>query len=182
VVGVGGRIPRVPTFSIDDVVTAQRATNHLLQLGHRHVIHIGGDQVRQLDFEVHSNRLKGFRGAMSDAGLSHEHDFWADDFSVPGGYRSAMKAFSGPSPRATGVVAGSDEIALGVLTAARELGLRVPEDVSIIGIDGHPLGETFGITTMNQQPSNPATQQPSNPRKHGCLPSFRTAGRGVGRK
>lgn len=153
VVGVGGRIPHVPTFSIDDVVTAQRATNHLIDLGHRRIIHIGGDQLHQLDFEVHSNRLKGFRQAMSDGGLSHEHDFWADDFSISGGYRSAMKAFIGPSVRTTGVVAGSDEIALGVLTAARELGLRVPEDVSIIGIDGHPLGETFGITTMNQHPA-----------------------------
>lgn len=37
--------------------------------------------------------------------------------------------------------------------AARELGLRVPHDLSIIGIDGHPLGETFGITTMNQHPA-----------------------------
>jgi len=40
-----------------------------------------------------------------------------------------------------------------VITAARELGIRIPEDLSIIGIDGHPLGEIFGLTTMNQHPS-----------------------------
>jgi DNA-binding LacI/PurR family transcriptional regulator len=40
-----------------------------------------------------------------------------------------------------------------VMTAARELGIRIPEDLSIIGIDGHPLGETFGLSTMNQHPS-----------------------------
>ena len=78
---------------------------------------------------------------------------YADDFDIQGGYRSALKALRSPQDRPTGVVAGSDEIALGVLMAATELGLRVPADLSIIGIDGHPLGETFGITTMNQHPA-----------------------------
>jgi DNA-binding LacI/PurR family transcriptional regulator len=64
-----------------------------------------------------------------------------------------MKALSDPARRPTGIVAGSDEIAIGVITAARELGIRVPEELSVIGIDGHPLGETFGLTTMNQHPA-----------------------------
>ena len=154
VVGVGGLIPNVPTLSIDDVVTARRATEHLIELGHRDLVHVGGDQERQLDFEVHSNRLVGFREALANSGLSHERDFFADDFDIPGGYRSALKVLGTPDTRPTGIVAGSDEIALGVIMAARELGLRVPEDLSVIGIDGHPLGETFGLTTMNQHPAN----------------------------
>ena len=153
IVGIGGLIPNVPTFSIDDVATARRATEHLIELGHQRITHIGGDQENQLDFEVHSNRLIGFRQALSSAHLSHDTDFYADDFDIQGGYRSALKALRSPQDRPTGVVAGSDEIALGVLMAARELGLRVPADLSIIGIDGHPLGETFGITTMNQHPA-----------------------------
>ncbi|MBT5576339.1 MAG: substrate-binding domain-containing protein, partial [Microbacteriaceae bacterium] len=153
IVGIGGRIPGIPTFSIDDTETARKATEHLIELGHTKIVHLGGDQEQQLDFEVHSRRLEGFRQALKTAGLSHSDDFFADDFDISGGYRSAIKALSNSGARPTGVVAGSDEIAIGVMTAARELGLKIPEDLSVIGIDGHPLGETFGLTTMNQRPS-----------------------------
>ena len=153
IVGIGGRIPNIATFSIDDVATARRATQYLISLGHTKLMHIGGDQEKQLDFEVHSNRLAGFRQAMKAAGFSHDNDFLGDDFDLSGGYRSAMKALLDPARRPTGIIAGSDEIAIGVITAARELGIRVPEDLSVIGIDGHPLGETFGLTTMDQHPA-----------------------------
>ena len=154
VVGVGGLIPHVPTLSIDEVATARRATEHLIELGHRRIVHVGGDQEKQLDFEVHSNRLSGFRIALADADLTQDNDFYADDFDIPGGYRSARVVLADPATRPTAIVAGSDEIALGVIMAARELGLDVPRDLSVIGIDGHPLGETFGLTTMNQHPAN----------------------------
>ena len=153
IVGIGGQIPNVLTLSIDDVATTRRATEHLIELGHQRITHIGGDQQNQLDFEVHSNRLIGFRQALSSAHLSHGKDFFAGDFDTQGGYRAALAALRSPQDRPTGIVAGSDEIALGVLLAARELGLRVPEDLSIIGIDGHPLAETFNITTLDQHPS-----------------------------
>jgi len=153
IVGIGGFIPNVPTFSINDVATAKRATEHLIGLGHTRIVHIGGDQEHQLDFKVHSNRLNGVREALEEANLSHSRDFWADAFDMSGGYRATLRALTEVIDRPTGIVAGSDEIALGAFTAARELGLRVPEDISIIGIDGHPLGETFGITTMDQHPA-----------------------------
>ena len=153
IVGIGGQIPGIPTFSIDDVATTRRATEHLIELGHTRLVHVGGDQEKQLDFEVHSNRLKGFRQALSKAGLEQSPDFFADDFDISGGYRSALNALRDADSRPTAVVAGSDEIAIGVMTAARELRIRIPDQLSIIGIDGHPLGETFGLTTMNQHPS-----------------------------
>lgn len=153
IVGIGGQIPGIPTFSINDVRTAKRATEHLLELGHKKLIHIGGDQDRQLDFEVHSNRLTGFRQALKEAQLSQPNDFYADEFDIAGGYRGALRALGDPQCRPTGIVAGSDEIAIGVIAAARKLGIRIPQDLSVIGIDGHPLGETFGLTTMNQHPS-----------------------------
>ena len=156
-VGIGGQISGIPTFSIDDQRTARRATEYLIELGHTDIVHIGGDQEKQLDFEVHSNRLRGFRQALEHAGLSHENDFFGDDFDIAGGYRGALKALADPNSRPTAILAGSDEIAFGVMTAARELGIRVPEDLSVIGIDGNPLGETFGLTTMNQHPSRQGT-------------------------
>ena len=154
IIGIGGDIPSISSFSIDDTKSARKATEHLLELGHTKVIHIGGDQHTQLDFEVHSKRLAGFRQALDNAGLNRSNDFFADDFDTSGGYRSAMKALSDPAHRPTAVFAGCDEIAIGVLVAARELGIRVPEELSIIGMDGHPLSKTFGITTMDQSASS----------------------------
>ena len=51
-----------------------------------------------------------------------------------------------------GIFAASDEMAIGALLAARELGYRVPEDLSVVGIDGHELGEFFRLTTVDQFP------------------------------
>lgn len=159
-VGIGGKITGVPTFSIDDVQTCRRATEHLIELGHTRIVHLGGDQEKQQDFEVHSNRLRGFREAIKVSGLSQHmgsKDFFADDFDISGGYRSGRRALEDTSCRPTGIVAGSDEIAVGAMVAARELGFRIPQDLSIIGIDGHPLAKTFGITTMNQHPARQGT-------------------------
>jgi DNA-binding LacI/PurR family transcriptional regulator len=54
-----------------------------------------------------------------------------------------------PKRQASVLISRSDEIAIGGLTTARELDIQVPEELSITGIDGHPFGETFGLTTMN---------------------------------
>ncbi len=153
IVGIGGRIPGVPTFFIDDFDVSKRATQHLIELGHSKLMHFGGDQEHQLDFEVHSTRLGGFRAAMKSAGLTHQPDFAAGEVSIAGGYQSALKVLSGQVDRPTGIVAVSDEVAIGVMSAAYSLGLRIPEDLSVIGIDGHPLGETFGLSTMVQHAS-----------------------------
>jgi DNA-binding LacI/PurR family transcriptional regulator len=153
IVGIGGKIPGVATYLIDDFEVAKRATHHLISLGHTRLMHFGGDQEHQLDFEVHSTRLGGFRSAMSEAGISQDDDFAAGEVSIAGGYDSAMRVLQNPSTRPSGVVAVSDEVAIGVMSAAYKLGLRIPEDLSVIGIDGHPLGETFGLTTMVQHAS-----------------------------
>ncbi len=61
-----------------------------------------------------------------------------------------MKILSDPATRPTGIVAVSDEVAIGVMSAAYKLGLSLPADLSVIGLDGHPMGEAFGLTTMVQ--------------------------------
>ncbi|MEN9620134.1 MAG: hypothetical protein RL499_327, partial [Actinomycetota bacterium] len=76
-VGIGGRIDGIPTLAIDDVATARLATEHLLALGHRRIMHVGGDQNEQMDFRVHSQRYEGFRQALASAGATVEHDFRA---------------------------------------------------------------------------------------------------------
>lgn len=153
IVGIGGRIPGVSTYFINDEDISYRQTKHLIELGHTRLMHFGGAKERELDFQVHSARLSGFRRALAEAGLSQDNDFSPADFSITGGYESGKKWLADPTLRPTGIVAGSDEIAFGAMTAALECGLKIPDDLSIIGLDGHPLAETFGLTTMPQYPS-----------------------------
>ena len=151
-VGIGGAIRGVHTIAIDDVEAARWATEHLLSLGHRDIVHVGGVLVSQMDFEVHSNRLRGFTAAMHDAGLSTDGCFFASELTFPGGYEMGMRVLGDPRSRPTGVFAACDETAIGIIVAARELGINVPADLSVIGIDGHPYAEMFRLTTLEQRP------------------------------
>lgn len=153
IVGIGGRIPGVSTYFIDDREVARKQTEHLIGLGHTKLMHFGGDQDQQLDFEVHSRRLQGFRDALERASIAVAQDFAACEVSVAGGFDRAMRVLADPGSRPTGIVAVSDEVAIGVISAAYKLGLRIPDDLSVIGLDGHPMGEAFGLTTMVQHVS-----------------------------
>ena len=153
IVGLGGPIEGIPTIGIDDVAAARLATSHLVSLGHRHIMHLGGDQEVQMDFRVHAKRLSGFRQALEGAGIAASHDFRAVEFSIPGGYAAAMEVLADPRVRPTAIFAGCDEIAIGVIVAARQLGIQVPAELSVIGIDGHSLSATFGLTTLRQDPA-----------------------------
>jgi DNA-binding LacI/PurR family transcriptional regulator len=153
IVGIGGEIPAISTLSIDDEAATQFLTEHLVSLGHTRIMHLGGDQNHQMDFAVHSRRLAGVRRALAAAGLSHPDDFRAVPYSIPGGYSGALAVLSNPATRPTAIVAGCDEIAIGVILAARELGIAVPARLSVVGIDGHNLAELFGLTTLEQHPS-----------------------------
>lgn len=151
-VGIGGRIDGIPSLSIDDVETARLATEHLISLGHRRILHIGGDQNEQMDFRVHSQRYTGFSRALADAGISIDDDFREADFSIEGGFTVGLAVLGDPRTRPTAIFAGCDEIAIGVMVAARQLGISVPGELSVIGVDGHPLSAMFGLTTLVQEP------------------------------
>ncbi|ANP71306.1 LacI family DNA-binding transcriptional regulator [Cryobacterium arcticum] len=155
-VGIGGEIPGVHTIAIDDVATARLATEHLLSLGHTDIRHVGGDQIDQMDFAVHTKRLTGFNAAMRAAGHSTDDGFSACAFTVPGGYEAGLALFGDPRRRPTAVFAASDEIAVGLIIAARELGIQIPTELSVIGIDGHPYAEMFRLTTIEQHPRHQA--------------------------
>jgi len=151
-VGIGGAIPGITTLSIDDEEATRLATRHLISLGHTRIVHLGGDLDEQMDFNVHARRLAGFRSAMDEAGIVHPDDFRATTFSVPGGYDAALGLLADPASRPTAIVAGCDEIAIGAITAARQLGIVVPSELSIVGIDDHPYAAMFGLTTVRQRP------------------------------
>jgi len=154
IVGVGGPLPGVRTLSIEDVELARLATEHLLSLGHRSIGHIGGTKESEMDFHVPTNRRAGYEAALEAVGISVDPElFQAANFTMQGGYNAAKQLLGNPRKRPTAVFVASDEMAIGAILAARDMGLNIPEDVSIIGIDDHELAEFFGLTTVAQFPA-----------------------------
>ncbi|HEY8591083.1 MAG TPA: substrate-binding domain-containing protein, partial [Naasia sp.] len=95
-----------------------------------------------------------YEQALLAAGIARDpHLVHASDFTIPGGYVAGKQVLGDPRHRPTAIVAASDEVAMGAILAARDLGLQVPHDLSIIGIDGHELAEFFGLTTVAQFPA-----------------------------
>lgn len=124
------------------------ATNHLIELGHRRIAIITGPPALLCS----RARLDGYRGALERAGLTLDEQLVRPgDFRVKAGYDQAKILF-GLSKRPSAIFAGNDLAALGVLRAAREAGLHVPDDVSVVGFDDIPLAEwsTPSLTTVRQ--------------------------------
>lgn len=147
---VGADIPGWATVRIDDERAAFTATTHLVDLGHRRIAYLGGSTKGVLDFTAPLGRRAGYRASLRQAGLPHDPALEADgEFTVEGGMLAGHHLLTRPDPP-TAVFAASDEMAIGVLRTARELGLRVPEDVSVVGIDDHELAAFFDLTTVAQ--------------------------------
>jgi DNA-binding LacI/PurR family transcriptional regulator len=147
---VGATVPGWSSVRIDDDATARIAMRHLIDLGHRRIGYIGGSLEDQLDFAAPLDRLRGYREAMREARLRVDPSWEVvGDFTVRGGL-AAMRLLLEADPRVTAVFAASDEMAIGAVHGAREAGLRVPEDVSVIGIDDHEMAEFFELTTVAQ--------------------------------
>ena len=125
----GTREPLLPTVDVvanDDYRGGRLATTHLFELGHRRIAHIIGEG------EVGRLRRAGYEAVMTDAGL--DPVCVAGDWTEATGRRAGFELLRSPS-RATAIVAANDLSAVGVLAAADELGLRVPEDLSVVGYD-----------------------------------------------
>jgi DNA-binding LacI/PurR family transcriptional regulator len=151
---VGGSIDGVRTLSIDDIGVARLATDHLISLGHRAIAHIGGNRASEMDFHVPSKRRVGYEQALVAAGIPVDTAlFQAADFTLQGGYAAAKQLLGDPRSRPTAVFVASDEMAIGTILAARDLGLTVPDDISVIGVDDHELSEFFGLSTIAQFPA-----------------------------
>lgn len=148
IVAIAGPNPLLTTLTVDDLAVGRLATTHLLQLGHRRIAHIGADAATGAASTVPGLRRRGFVDSLAEVGVAEAHVEPAD-FTIEGGSLAATRLLrDGEAP--TALFAASDEMAIGAILAARELGLRVPEDVSVIGVDGHELGRWFGLTTVDQ--------------------------------
>ncbi len=144
------RIPNtnLPTIIIDNVDAAYKATKHLLDLGHTSIAHIAGP----MDNILSEDRLLGYNKAMSDAGLSTFKDFvYFGDFSIESGavaFEEIYKKHTLP----TAIFCANDQMAMGIINAAREKGLQVPEDISVIGFDDIDMAKNFypSLSTIHQ--------------------------------
>jgi DNA-binding LacI/PurR family transcriptional regulator len=154
IVGIGGPIPGARSISIDDEGAGRLATQHLISLGHTEIGMIAGTPETQMPFHQPYLRKTGYHEALLDANLDFHPQWMAEaDFTTAGGYHAAKQMLGDPRNAPSAIFCASDEMGFGAIQAARDLGYRVPQDVSVIGIDGHPLGEFYGLATIDQRPS-----------------------------
>jgi DNA-binding LacI/PurR family transcriptional regulator len=152
VVAVGGYDVGTNAVSIDDEAAARIATDHVLGLGHREIVFLGGDPDGRRTSFGDGRRLHGYRSAMREAGLESSLRHVQSEVSVPGGYSAAVELLGDRRTRPTAIVGVCDEVAVGAIIAARRLGIRVPERLSVVGIDDHAYAEMFSLTTLQQRP------------------------------
>ncbi len=162
----GPRLDGVPFVGIDDRAAARAAAEHLLKLGHRSLAvvsfpfgpsrrarHRDPANIGRPGYRVTRERLAGYQAA---ANAATPQPAALDVYEVAvnsrdEGCRAAL-ALLQATPRPTAVLAMSDELAFGVLAAARELGLRVPHDLSVLGWDDSPSARASdpALTTVSQ--------------------------------
>ncbi|MFD0733701.1 LacI family DNA-binding transcriptional regulator [Planotetraspora mira] len=135
----------VPAISVDQVTGARLAVTHLLELGHRTVWHIAGAD-DSLDAR---GRIEGWRAALEQAGIAPP-PLIRGGWSARSGYRAGLKLAERND--VTAIFAGNDQLALGLLRALAEHGIRVPDDVSVVGFDDIPEAEYLvpPLTTVRQ--------------------------------
>lgn len=147
---VGIAVPGWSSVRIDDRAAARTATEHLLVLGHRRIAFLGGEPDDLLHSAAPQDRREGWLSTLRAAGVEPEPALEEiGGFTVAGGM-AAMRRLLDLPVRPTAVFAASDEMAMGAVHAARKAGLRVPEDLSVIGIDDHEMAELFDLTTVAQ--------------------------------
>ncbi|MFZ9100593.1 MAG: LacI family DNA-binding transcriptional regulator [Candidatus Planktophila sp.] len=141
---------RCPSVSIDDVQGAQIATQHLVDMGHRDIALMIGQNDQKYDFKVSSQRKEGFLGVLNENGIEFDprNELLADYDSATA--ELVMDDFLRRKKLPTAIFCGSDEMAFGVYKAVIKKGMQIPEDFSIVGYDGHELSAALNLTTVAQ--------------------------------
>jgi DNA-binding LacI/PurR family transcriptional regulator len=130
-------------ITVDEEAGARAATEHLLELGHATVHHVSGMSGWLAD----AARLRGWSRTLSEAGRVVPPPF-ASDWTTASGYQAGLRIAEDPS--VTAVFASNDAVALGVIKALADRGIRVPDDVSVVGFDDVPQAAFFqpALTTV----------------------------------
>ena len=137
---------RFPSVVPGDIVGGYSATQALLRAGHRRIAHMTGEIL----VEAAADRERGFRQAMAEWGAAVDEDLVRQaGWTIRGGRETALALMSRPNPP-TAIFCFNDRMAIGCYEAARMLGLRVPEDISIVGFDDEDLAANMAppLSTM----------------------------------
>ena len=137
-----------PSRTTDDVDASRKMTEYLLSLGHTRIGVIKGDPTHPSS----GARLTGFLDALKAAGVSHSPDLVEQGFyTYESGLAAARKLLDRPD-RPTAIFAQNDDMAAAAIMAARDLGLKVPDDLSISGFDDSAIAQIVWprITTVHQ--------------------------------
>ncbi|MFO3705717.1 LacI family DNA-binding transcriptional regulator [Xanthomonas codiaei] len=137
----------IPSVHIDNAAAARAVMEHLYGLGHERIAVVGGPS----DNPLHRQRLEGVRAAGKARGRVRKLTLVPGDFSVESGHAAAM-ALLARAPAPTAIFCFSDQMALGALAACRDLGIRVPDALSIVGFDDLASSSylTPPLTTVRQ--------------------------------
>ncbi len=139
-----------PWINVDNRLGAYEATLHLIRLGHRRIAHIQGP----LKYQVSHDRYQGYCDALREVGLELDTDLVMEgDFEPPSGRICANAFIDLPAEkRPTAIFAGSDYMAYGAISASEQRGLRVPEDIAVVGFDDNPTSAHMepALTTVRQ--------------------------------
>ena len=150
-VSVGSTVPGSPSVGIDEAGAARAAVNHLLHLRHEKIGLIAGEaDDPRFDFGSSAERRRGYQQALSAAGVAVDESLMASGPHGIDGGASAMAQLLTQPVVPTAVFAEYDELALGALWALRRAGLRVPGDMSVVGVDDHEMAAMLDLTTVAQ--------------------------------
>jgi LacI family repressor for deo operon, udp, cdd, tsx, nupC, and nupG len=147
---VGTLNNRCSCVSIDDVTGAEVATQHLIDLGHRDIGIMVGQNAFAYNFEVADQRLSGFKKVLAENGVEFNSSWQITADFDSHTSELAMDEFLRQKKLPTAIFCESDEMAFGAMRSLQKRGLRVPEDISIIGYDDHEYAKLVGLTTVAQ--------------------------------
>ena len=176
----GQEVQECDTISIANFEGAHEMVGHLLGLGHRHIAMVRGPE-KNLDAE---QRLQGYRAALREAGIGPLPELEViGDFTEPSGYEAVAELIARPV-RPTAIFVGNDHMAIGVLSALSESGIRVPDDMALAGFDDIAMARFTSppLTTVRVNTSllgeravellvNARRSPDSNVRQHEVLPT-----------
>ncbi len=133
---------------VDDYRSAYRATEHLIEQGGKHIAHIGGP----LNLKIYQDRLQGYKEAMQKAGFGIDESMLIHNSLTRTDGTNAVKKLMSNKQKPDAIFCANDTTALSVIIYLRTIGIKVPEDVLIVGFSNEPFSEvvTPSISTIKQ--------------------------------